>query len=93
MTAADGPPLRIGVLASQGGFARHVRMLRRLHADAREVRSPAELEGLDALVVPGGESTTIMKAIERDGLGPAICAHVERGAPLLGTCSPWPCGY
>lgn len=87
MTAAEGPPLRIGVLASQGGFARHVRMLRRLHADAREVRSPAELEDLDALVIPGGESTTIMKAIERDGLGPAIVAHADRGAPILGTCA------
>lgn len=84
---AVGPPLRIGVLASQGGFARHVHMLRRLHADASEVRSPRDLDGLDGLVIPGGESTTIMKAIERDGLGDAITAHADSGLPLLGTCA------
>jgi pyridoxal 5'-phosphate synthase pdxT subunit len=51
------------------------------------VRSPAELEGLDALVIPGGESTTITKAIERDRLAPAIRAHHEAGRPILGTCA------
>ena len=51
------------------------------------MRDPADLEGLDALVIPGGESTTITKAIERDGLEPAIEAHAERGAPILGTCA------
>jgi 5'-phosphate synthase pdxT subunit len=81
------PPLRIGVLASQGGFAAHVRTLRSLGADAFEVRSPADLEDLDGLVIPGGESTTITKAIERDGLEPAIRAHADRGAPILGTCA------
>jgi len=79
-------PLRIGVLASQGGFAAHVRILRELGADAFEVRTPADLERLDGLVIPGGESTTITKAIERDGLEPAIRAHAER-APILGTCA------
>jgi len=84
---APEPPLRIGVLASQGGFAAHVRTLRALGADAFEVRAAADLEALDGLVIPGGESTTITKAIERDGLEPAIRAHAERGAPILGTCA------
>lgn len=81
------PPLRVGVLASQGDFAAHVRILRELGADAFEVRTPDDLAGLDGLVIPGGESTTITKAIERDGLEPAIHAHAERGAPILGTCA------
>ena len=79
--------LRAGVLASQGDFAAHVDMLRALGADAVEVRSPEEIAGLDALVIPGGESTTIMKAIERDGLGGPIRAHAEAGGAVLGTCA------
>lgn len=79
--------LRIGVLASQGDFAAHAEMLRSLSADPVEVRTPRGLEGLDGLVIPGGESTTITKAIERDGLEPAIRAHVEAGRPILGTCA------
>jgi 5'-phosphate synthase pdxT subunit len=79
--------LRVGVLASQGDFAAHLRMLEGLEADAREVREPADLDALDALVIPGGESTTISKAIERDGLEPAIRAHFEAGRPILGTCA------
>jgi len=80
-------PLRIGVLASQGDFAAHLRILRELGAEALEVRTPAGLDNLDGLVIPGGESTTITKAIERDGLEPAIRAHAERGAAILGTCA------
>jgi len=79
--------LRVGVLASQGDFAAHTRMLSELGAEAREVRSPGELEDLDALVIPGGESTTIMKAIERDGLAEAIRAHAAAQRPILGTCA------
>ena len=64
----------------QGDFAAHVRMLRWLGADARSrCARPSELAGLDGLVIPGGESTTITKAIERDGLEPAIRAHAEGG--------------
>jgi pyridoxal 5'-phosphate synthase pdxT subunit len=80
------PALRIGVLASQGDFAAHVRILGALGADAFEVRTPEDLQGLDGLVIPGGESTTITRAIDRDGLEPAIREHVER-APILGTCA------
>ncbi len=87
MAPAGGSPLRIGVLASQGDFARHSRMLGSLGAETSEVRVPADLIGLDGLVIPGGESTTITKAIERDDLGPAIRAHAEAGRPVLGTCA------
>jgi 5'-phosphate synthase pdxT subunit len=75
------------VLASQGDFAAHLEMLTGLGADAAAVRSPQELENLDALIIPGGESTTIMKAIERDGLRAAIEAHAAAGRPVLGTCA------
>ncbi len=79
--------LRVGVLASQGDFAAHSEMLRELGAEAIEVRNPGQLESLDALVIPGGESTTITKAIERDGLADAIRAHAASGRPILGTCA------
>src|SRR5436190_4418795 len=79
--------MRIGVLASQGDFAAHAEMLRSLGGRAVEVRTPDGLDGLDALVIPGGESTTIARAIVRDGLEPAIRAHFEAGRPILGTCA------
>lgn len=79
--------LRVGVLASQGDFAAHERILRDLGAEALAVRTAAQLAGLDALVIPGGESTTITKAIERDGLEPAIRSHAAGGRPILGTCA------
>ena len=85
--AAHGAALVIGVLASQGDFAAHARMLESLGAEAREVRTPEDLERLEGLVIPGGESTTISKAIERDGLEPAIRGHVDAGRPVLGTCA------
>ena len=84
---AEEAGLRVGVLASQGDFAAHARMLRELGADAVEVRTPEALAELDALVIPGGESTTITKAIERDALAPAIADHVAAGRPVLGTCA------
>jgi 5'-phosphate synthase pdxT subunit len=62
-------------------------MLSALGADAREVRTPAELDDLDALVIPGGESTTIAKAIERDQLAEPIRALHAAGKPILGTCA------
>ena len=83
---AGGP--RVGVLASQGDFAAHARMLAELGATPVEVRTPAAFDdGLAALVIPGGESTTIARAIERDGLEPAIRAHHASGRPILGTCA------
>jgi 5'-phosphate synthase pdxT subunit len=77
----------IGVLAIQGGFEAHSAMLRGLGAEVREVRLPADLEGLDGLVIPGGESTTIVKGIEAAGLAQPIRAHHEDGRPVFGTCA------
>jgi pyridoxal 5'-phosphate synthase pdxT subunit len=82
-----GTDLRIGVLAVQGGFEAHVRMLRGLGAETREVRTPEELIDLDGLVIPGGESTTITMGIESAGLEPAIRAHHEASRPIFGTCA------
>ena len=81
------PDLRIGVLAIQGGFAAHLATLRELGAAVREVRVPADIEGLEGLVIPGGESTTIVKGIESAGLVEAIRAHHEDGRPVFGTCA------
>jgi len=75
------------VLASQGDFAAHGEMLCGLGAEPLQVRLPEQLADLDALVIPGGESTTISKAIERDGLAPPIRAHAAAGRPVLGTCA------
>jgi 5'-phosphate synthase pdxT subunit len=84
---AGEPRLRIGVLAAQGDFAAHARVLRSLGASPVEVRNPVELRDLDGLVIPGGESTTISKAIERDGLEEPIRAHAAAGRAVLGTCA------
>jgi len=77
----------VGVLALQGDFEAHSRILRGLGAQAREVRVPAELEGLDALVIPGGESTTMTLGIEREGLAGPLRDLVAAGTPVLGTCA------
>jgi 5'-phosphate synthase pdxT subunit len=81
------PELQIGVLAIQGGFEAHVRMLVGLGAAVSEVRVPADADELDGLVIPGGESTAISMGIESAGLGPAIHAHHEAGRPIFGTCA------
>ena len=72
------------MLALQGGFAAHARMLRGLCAEVREVRVPADLEGLDGLVMPGGESTTMTLGIEREGLAQPLR---DFGRPIFGTCA------
>ena len=77
-------PLRIGVLALQGNFREHVTMLRALGAEALEVRKPEQLEGLDGLVVPGGESTTFMRLMRLYGLDEAIRSFDR---PVFGTCA------
>jgi pyridoxal 5'-phosphate synthase pdxT subunit len=79
--------LRVGVLAVQGDFEAHARTLRQLGGEPSEVRVPADLEGLDGLVIPGGESTTIAMGISSAGLEPALRAHHEAGLPILGTCA------
>ncbi|HUH81698.1 MAG TPA: pyridoxal 5'-phosphate synthase glutaminase subunit PdxT [Solirubrobacteraceae bacterium] len=82
---ADRP--LIGVLALQGGFEAHERMLEGLGAETREVRVPADLEGLDGLVIPGGESTTMTLGIEREGLAGPLRRLADGGTPVLGTCA------
>jgi 5'-phosphate synthase pdxT subunit len=77
----------IGVLALQGDFQAHSRMLRGLGADVREVRTPADLEGLDGIVIPGGESTTMTLGIEREGLAEPLRELATAGTPVLGTCA------
>ena len=77
-------PLRIGVLAVQGNFREHAHMLRRLGAHVVEVRKPDQLDGLDGLVIPGGESTTFMRLMRLYGLDLAL-ASFDR--PVFGTCA------
>ena len=77
----------IGVLALQGGFRAHAKSLSRLNTDVREVRTPEDLEGIDALIIPGGESTTIGLGVEREGLGQPLIDFVTSGKPVLGTCA------
>jgi 5'-phosphate synthase pdxT subunit len=77
----------IGVLALQGGFQAHERMLRAVGAGTRQVRVPGELDGLDGLVIPGGESTTMTLGIEREGLAEPMRALAARGTPVLGSCA------
>jgi pyridoxal 5'-phosphate synthase pdxT subunit len=77
----------VGVLAIQGDFQAHAGVLVRLGAEARIVRAPADLEGLDALVIPGGESTTMTLGIEREGLAEPLRELVSAGVPTLGTCA------
>jgi len=77
----------IGVLALQGGFEAHRRALERLGAGTREVRVPSDLEGLDGLVIPGGESTTITLGIEREGLAAPLVDLIAGGTPVLGSCA------
>ena len=77
----------IGVLALQGGFEAHAKSLARLDVEVREVRTPEDLEGLDALIIPGGESTTIGLGVEREGLGEPLIEFARSGKPVLGTCA------
>jgi 5'-phosphate synthase pdxT subunit len=98
VTPGDAPPESdradaplIGVLALQGGFEAHERMLGGLGARTREVRVPADLDGLDGLVVPGGESTTMTLGIAREGLAEPLrelaASGGAGGIPILGSCA------
>jgi pyridoxal 5'-phosphate synthase pdxT subunit len=78
---------RIGVLAVQGAVREHVAAIRDIGAEAVEVRLPRDLVDLDALVLPGGESTTMRKLIDAYGLREPIAALARAGAPMLGTCA------
>ena len=77
----------IGVLALQGAFAEHIEMLRSLGVPSREVRTTADLDGVQAVIIPGGESTTIGKLLRIGGLDAAIRDRAEAGMPVWGTCA------
>jgi pyridoxal 5'-phosphate synthase pdxT subunit len=77
----------VGVLALQGDFAAHATMLCRAGSMVREVRLPADLDGLDGLVIPGGESTTMTKTMEAVGLARPLCDFAAARKPILGTCA------
>lgn len=79
--------MKIGVLALQGDFLEHRAMLTRIGVESREVRKLSDLEAVDALIIPGGESTTIGKLMERYELDKAIRARAEQGMPIFGTCA------
>jgi 5'-phosphate synthase pdxT subunit len=77
----------VGILALQGDFEAHAKVLDRLGAHGREVRVPDELEGLDALIIPGGESTVMSLGVEREGLAEPLRELAASGTPVLGTCA------
>ncbi|MGH9103778.1 MAG: pyridoxal 5'-phosphate synthase glutaminase subunit PdxT [Acidimicrobiales bacterium] len=79
--------MKIGVLALQGDVSEHAALLARLGSDVVEVRSPADLVGIDGLVLPGGESTTMSLLLGSSGLAPALLAALQAGMPALGTCA------
>lgn len=79
--------MRIGVLAAQGAFIEHIAVLRRLGVEAVPVRLPGDLEGLDGLIIPGGESTTISQLLVDYNLLSEIKKLVQNGLPVLGTCA------
>ena len=78
---------RIGVLAVQGAVREHVAAIREIGADPVEVRLPRDLVDLDALILPGGESTTMRRLLDTYGLREPIAALARAGAPMLGTCA------
>jgi len=82
-----GKPLQIGILALQGDFHLHRKALERCGAEAVEVRKPAELVGLDGLIIPGGESTTLLKLMDEWGFVPALKNFHASGRPIFGTCA------
>jgi 5'-phosphate synthase pdxT subunit len=79
--------VKVGVLALQGASARHRAMLARLGAEPVAVRSPDQVDGLDALVIPGGESTTISKLLDSSGLFDPVARRLADGLPVFGTCA------
>lgn len=79
--------MKIGILSIQGAFAEHEAMLTSIGVEASRVRLPEHLEGLAALILPGGESTTMRKLIARWGLRRPILELAHQGAPILGTCA------
>lgn len=84
--AAESHKPSIGVLAVQGDVAEHLHALQALEVRAHIVKTPAEVDAVDGLIVPGGESTTVIRLMERYGLDAAICKIAQRSVPIWGTC-------
>jgi 5'-phosphate synthase pdxT subunit len=87
LVSGAGCHVRVGVVALQGAFARHIGMLRRSGSTAVPVRTPEDLNGCDAVVLPGGESTTIGKLLDSSGLRSELADRLAAGLPALGTCA------
>ena len=79
--------MKVGVLALQGAFARHSEVLTGLGAVPLEVRTPGDLDAVAAMVVPGGESTTMSMLLDSSGLRPSLAERLADGLPVLGTCA------
>ena len=79
--------VKIGILAVQGDFGAHAAMLEQLGAKTAEVRTPADLEDCDGLILPGGESTTQLKFLQEEGLTDKIVEFAKRGGAIFGTCA------
>jgi 5'-phosphate synthase pdxT subunit len=79
--------MKVGVLALQGAFARHCEVLTALGAAPLEVRTPVDLEAVDAMVMPGGESTTMSMLLDSSGLRTPLAGRMADGLPVLGTCA------
>jgi pyridoxal 5'-phosphate synthase pdxT subunit len=79
--------MKIGVLALQGAFAEHIAILKKLNVDAMPIRLPYQLEGLDGLIIPGGESTTITKLMTHYKLRDKIIGLAKNNFPIFGTCA------
>jgi 5'-phosphate synthase pdxT subunit len=87
MARLGGPERLVGVLSLQGAFAAHQRALEAVGAATRQVRKPADLNGIDALVMPGGESTTMSRLLDTSGLFDDVKALISDGLPVFGTCA------
>lgn len=79
--------MRVGVLGLQGDFREHLNILRSLGVDARDVRTTAQLDDVDGLIIPGGESTTMAYLLEKTGMMPALQERGRQGFPIYGTCA------
>jgi pyridoxal 5'-phosphate synthase pdxT subunit len=85
--APPGSTPKVGVLGLQGGFAEHLAALRQCGVDAADVRTARQIEACDALVIPGGESTTMLKLLDRFDLRATLVERIREGLPVFGTCA------
>lgn len=81
------PSQRVGILALQGGFEAHGNVIRSLGAEPLQIRTASDLNDIDALIIPGGESTVMTLGIEREGIAEPLRALAQEGTPVLGTCA------